>query len=171
MRASLSLLVLLTFVLGAAFVSSAIAQPAGDEAAAVETVPIVPALPAAAEAEEAPATTPAPEKPADQAKGIFDSVKGGEWVLAFGFLAMLLGSVGRWLFGMKWAFIKTKAGGYVIAASTGLGVLGVGIVESGSFSFGLVPIAATAMFAAMGIHTPAQAVTQKLKKAPVATEA
>lgn len=118
-----------------------------------------------------PADHPAivsPDNPIDQAKGGYSAVKGGHWMLAFGFLAMLIGSAGRWLLAKKWDFIETQAGGYIIAISAGLGVLGGGIVEMGGLSMNLVFLALTATFTAMGMHGPVTAALDKVKKAPEA---
>ena len=161
MKATLSILILATLFLGFAFVGSALAQP--EDAGAVATD----AQAAAATETEAPKAA-APEKITDQGKGLYDSVKGGHWVLAFGFFGMLLGSIARFAGGKKWGFLKTKAGGYTIAAFTGLGILGLLIIEAGTFSASMVPTAIIGMTTAMALHGPAKAVTKKLSDTPEA---
>lgn len=172
MKATLSLLVLMTFISGFVLIGTAIAQ---DDAGptATEEAPTPPELPAATDATEPDtAETPsdtgeeaknqAPEDPLDQGKGLYTSVKGGYWLLAFGFFGMILGSVARFAAGKKWDFIKTKAGGYTIAGFTGMGILGGLIIEAGSFSVSMLPTALTATLAAMALHGPAKAVKKKL---------
>jgi len=151
MKATFSLLTMMIIFVGFTLVGDALAQPnppeaagessGGDSAADEEKAP--------APTEEQPSTDTEGEKakdgeeteaasgkaeeaepPAgvvDQAKGLYSAVKGGKWVMAFALLAMLLGSIGRFLFARKWKFWKTKKGGYVIAGVTGLALLGAGL--------------------------------------------
>lgn len=100
--------------------------------------------------------------PADQATGLFVSIKGGQWLLALGFLLMIVGSVARWALSRGWDFWETKAGGYTIAASLGLATLGAGIVTEG-FSFELLATAAAAALSAMALHGPAKAAKNKIR--------
>jgi len=171
MKATLTLVILMTFVLGAALIGGAIAQPAAldagtpDAVSAPASVDTTATEPAASETAVVPA---APEKPIDQGKALYKSVKGGEWLLAFGFLGMLLGSLARFAFGKKWAFLKTKAGGYTIAGFTGMGILGALIIEAGAFSVSMIPTAVTGMLAAMALHGPAKGLKKKMAGAPKA---
>lgn len=172
MKATLSLLVLMTFISGFVLIGTAIAQ---DDAGptATDEAPTPPELPTADIPEPDTAETPsdtgeegaknqAPEDPIDQGKGLYTSVKGGYWLLAFGFFGMLLGSAARFAVGKNWDFIKTKAGGYTIAGFTGMGILGGLIIEAGSFSVSMLPTALVATLAAMALHGPAKAVKKKL---------
>jgi len=111
--------------------------------------------PAASEPSE-PAPSEAELSVPEQGAGLFSSVKGGHWLAAFGFLAMLFGSAVRWGMSQKWEFWKSKAGGYVTAASAGLTLLGAGIVTSGSLSFELLANALVATLAAMGLYSSAK---------------
>lgn len=171
MKTTLSLIVLMTSILGFMLVGNALAQsidagPAIEAPTEAEPAPeVAPAEPASEEAAApvATATEAPPEKVLDQGKALYKSVKGGEWLLAFGFLGMLLGSIARFAVGKKWEFLKTKAGGYTIAGFTGLGILGALIIEAGAFSVSMVPTAITGMLAAMALHGPAKAVKEKLK--------
>ena len=183
MRTSLTLLCLMTFVLGFALIGDALAQPdnptsaISDAGAALEDGAAAPAEPAAESEptpeESAPESEPAPEEaapeapsPTDQAKGFIAAVKGGHWLLAFGFLSMLIGSILRYLMKMKWKFWDTKAGGYVVAGSMGLATLGAMIVATGSFSVEILWMAILATTAAMGLHGPAQAAKNKVVAKP-----
>ena len=166
MKAILSLIILLTAVFGFALVGSALAQPmdagpAIEEVAAADPAPVEAVVVDTPVAEAEPA--PVPEKPLEQGKALYKSVKGGEWLLAFGFLGMLLGSIARFALGKKWKFLTSKAGGYTIAGFTGMGSLGGLIIEAGSFSMSMVPTALTVMLAAMALHGPAKAAKDKLK--------
>lgn len=169
MKASLSLLVLFVFITGLALVGSAIAQPIDAGPAIAE--PASPAEPVAEPAAEAPAPDTAepvaekaevPDNALDQGKALYKNVKGGYWLLAFGFFGMILGSAARFAFGKKWAFLKTKAGGYTIAGFTGMGILGGLIVEAGAFSVSMIPTAVAAMLAAMAMHGPAKGLAKKM---------
>ncbi len=164
MKATLSLLTLITFIIGFAFVGSAIAQDdAGSTSAEESPVPEADTADTLANDATEEAKNKVPENAIDQGKGLYTSVKGAEWLLAFGFLGMLLGSLGRWATAKKWNFIKTKAGGYTIAGFTGLGILGGLIVEAGAFSTSMLPTAITGMLAAMALHGPAKAAKDKLQ--------
>ncbi len=172
MKTTLSLLILMTFIFGFVMVGNAIAQ---DDAGptAVEESPTVTELPDTPEVEvesatpsdidgEALSESVTHEKPIDQGKGLYNSIRGAEWLVAFGFLGMLLGSLARFATGKKWDFIKTKAGGYTIAGFTGMGILGGLIVEAGSFSVSMISPALMATLAAMALHGPAKAIKKKL---------
>jgi len=105
-----------------------------------------------------------PESAIDQGKEAVKAAKNGEWIMLFGLIGMLLGGILRSGMAMKWEFWKTKTGGYAVAALTGLGILGYEIVAAGgtfSVSFLMPALAATA--AAMGLHSPAKALKNKLK--------
>lgn len=148
---------------GVAAITPSSATPVAPEAVSVDT-PVKEAAPVTADEVGV----------VESATGAYKSIKGGQWILALGFMGMLFGSCGRWLVGKKWAFIHTKAGGYVIAGATGAGILGAGIVGTGSMSMELIPIAVAATLAAMGLHGPAQGVKNKLatrKAAPVTAPA
>ena len=79
---------------------------------------------------------------------------------------MLLGSISRFIVGRKWKFIETDAGGYVIAAFTGMGILGGGIIESGSLSMQVAVLALVGTLTAMGLHGPAKALKKKMVAIP-----
>lgn len=169
MKTTFSTLILATFLMGIFLVGNAIAQthdggPTADEVEAAPTTPEAKTEPveAASEPTSEPSEAVAPTKPLDQGQGLYKSVKGGEWLLAFGFLGMLLGSLSRWVIGSKWDFIKTKTGGYFISAGVGLGVLGTLIIEGGGFSASMLPTAITATLAAMAMHGPAKGLKKKL---------
>ncbi len=165
MKTTLALIILITSTL---FVGSALAQtddtgPALEEPA--EPAPALDTAPVATGSEEAaPAAVEAaaPDKPLEQGKGLYKSVKGGEWLLAFGFLGMILGSIARFTIGKKWKFLTSKAGGYTIAGFTGVGILGTLIVEAGAFSMSMLTPAILATTAAMAMHGPAKAIKNKL---------
>ena len=190
MKMTLSILVAALIVVGFGLIGDALAQPdnpspaatvaSGDGSAADEAKPedakpdetkpdenkpSEPAGEAKKEGEEE-AEGEAPEGPVDQAKGLYSSIRGGQWILALGFFGMLLGSIGRYAFSRKWDFWKTKAGGYTIAGITGMALLGAGLVTNGgSFSMELLASVVTATLAAMAMHGPAKAVTAKMKPA------
>lgn len=191
MKLTLSLLTLLVVFVGFALIGDALAQPdnpspaatedSGDGSAADEAKPEdtkadeakpedKPSEPASEEKEAGEEkaegeAAEAPEGAVDQAKGLFSSVKGGQWMLAFGFMAMLVGSILRYAMKLKWKFWESEAGGYTIAGITGLAALGANIVSSGSFSMDGLMLAATIMITAMGLHGPGKAVAKKLKPA------
>ena len=104
---------------------------------------------------------PAPVDPLEQGKGAYESVRSGQWMMAVAFGSMLLGSLARWVGGYGWKFLKTEAGGYIIAICTGLGSFGAGYIEAGAFSLPLIMVAMTTMFAAMGMHGPAKSMVKK----------
>ncbi len=150
MKTTLALLILMTSIFGFVLIGNALAQPADTK-------------PTATSVEKSATEEATPPKTLDQAKGVYNSVKGGHWMLTLAFVGKLFGSAGRWLAAKRWDFITTKAGGYLIAASTGVGILGAGIVESGSFSVDLLSIAVTTMLGAMGLHGPVKALKEKVK--------
>ena len=169
MKTTFSTLILATFLMGFFLVGNAIAQDSdgGPTAAEVDLASTAPeATPEPSETASEPVTTgsesTAPTKPVDQGKGLYDSVKGGEWLLAFGFLGMLLGSIARFIIGRKWDFIKTKTGGYIISAGVGLGTLGTLIIEADGFSMSMLSPAILATTAAMALHGPAKGLKKKL---------
>ncbi len=104
---------------------------------------------------------PVPVDPLEQGKGAYGAVENGQWLLAFAFASMLLGSAARWLGGKKWGFLATEAGGYAMAVFTGLGAFGAGYIEAGAFSIPLVMTALITMLSAMGMHGPAKSVVKK----------
>ena len=192
MKATLSLMTLMIIVIGFALVGDALAQPDNPSPAATETSGDGSAADEAAKPEEPKTEDPKPdeakpteaegapsdeakeeakketeagatEDPVDQAKGLFASLKGGKWMLAFGFFAMLIGSILRWGLKMKWAFWESKAGGYTVAGIMGLATLGTDIVMSGSLTMNGFVAAATVALTAMGLHGPTKALKEKVK--------
>lgn len=164
MKASLSLLILMTFVLGIALVGNAIAQPSDGGTAIAE--PATPAEPAAEPDTAEPAAEEAEsiaDKPLEQGKALYKNIKGGHWLLAFGFFGMILGTAAKLTIGKKWKFLTSKAGGYTFAGFTGMGALGTLIVEAGAFSVSMLAPALLAMTAAMAAHGVAKDVKKKLK--------
>ena len=191
MKATMTLLVVLFVVAGMGLIGDAIAQPAdptpavsedsGAGSAAGEVKPDKPATPGetneAGTAEDKPSKSEegkteakaesdkkAPDGAADQARGIWSAISGGEWLIAISLIMMLLGTLARALGGMQWKFLKSKVGGYTTAIMMGLGVLGVGIYELG-FSFPLLMSAFLVTTSAMGMHGAAKDVKEKLKPA------
>lgn len=180
MRTSLTLLCLMAFVLGFALIGDAIAQPdnptpaasdTGSDTESGETAPAEPTAEPAEEAEAPPVEAElATEEPSvgeviDQGKGFFSNAKGGHWLLAFGFFAMFVGSVVRYLMKLKWKFWDSKTGGYVVAGSMGMATLGASVVATGSISVEAIWFAVSTTAIAMGLHGPAKAVKNKLKGA------
>ena len=191
MKMTMTFLTLVVIVTGFALVGDALAQPTNpspaasdtsggdsaadeakpeeakpDEAKPTESEPSEPAAGTTEEGKKEEGKVEAPEKATDQASSLFASIKGGQWLLAFGFFAMLLGSILRYAMKLKWKFWDSKTGGYVIAGVTGLAALGVSVVTTGSFSMDGVMAAATIMLTAMGLHGPAKAAKEKVKPSP-----
>ena len=163
MKATLSLFVILLVVAGFGIIGNALAQPdpaePASEAAAADAAPEPAPAPEgdkpAESKPDAPAGTTEPEKKlgvVEQAKGLYSAVKGGEWILGLGFLAMLIGTIGRLAMGRRWDFWKTKAGGYTMAGILGVAALGSGIISAGTFNLDILMAATTVLFSAMASH-------------------
>lgn len=101
---------------------------------------------------------------AEQGKALYSASKNGDWMIAIALLMMLIGTAARWLVGKKWAFLKSKAGGYSIAIAMGLGILGTGMYEVG-FSLGLLMNAVLVTTSSMGLYGAAKDSKESLKPA------
>lgn len=186
MKATFSLFCLMIIVVGFALVGDAIAQPdnpspaatetSGSGSAADEAKPPEEPKPSANEAkptkaEGEPSDAKAEEEKGEAAKaieqghGLFSSVKGGHWLLAFGFLGMLIGSALRLGLVQKWDFWGTKAGGFTMAGLVGVASLGAEIVTAGGFTVEGLAAALTVLAGAMASHGPAKAIKDKVRPA------
>ena len=89
----------------------------------------------------------------ENVSGFAEAVHAGKWLLAFGFLLLVLAVVVRKLTALvnrSWA--ESKTGGKIVGGLTGLmTTLGVGIVETGSITWELGALAIAAAGTAAGL--------------------
>lgn len=146
-------LALLTVLSGPAYVyAQNDASPSAEVATDAAEAPAVDAAPAT---NEAPAPTVEPGDTGGILDGMFDAMRGGDWLVAIGFGLFLLVAGIRWFLGgvVKWAWANTKMGGLVIAfALAFLTAVGGPLSMGEPFSFGLIGTALVAAWTGAGIH-------------------
>ena len=98
------------------------------------------------------AQNPAKQDPTGTAKDVYDALKAGQWLIAFGLsLFFLVWGLRLLLMFMKVKWVGTKAGGFILAFGTSFALaIGTALVAGQPLSIGLFTAAAVIAWAAAG---------------------